>query len=137
MITKLKWKNHPILGNLELSLTNALGKPYNTVILAGENGTGKTTILDTLSTFLNLGTFNAFEYIEYNIEDCIYHIYSQSESNASFGFQSIEKTWMIIQKNILIQIKTLIEITLITIYLIFGIMVLHIQKPDQDLTPKK
>lgn len=86
MITKLKWKNHPILGNLELSLTNALGKPYNTVILAGENGTGKTTILDTLSTFLNLGTFNAFEYIEYNIEDCIYHIYSQSESNASFGF---------------------------------------------------
>ena len=55
MITKLKWKDHPILGNLELNFTNSSGKPYNTIVLAGENGTGKTTILETLSTFLNLG----------------------------------------------------------------------------------
>lgn len=33
MITKLKWKNHSILGNLELDFTNASGIPYNTIIL--------------------------------------------------------------------------------------------------------
>ncbi len=86
MITKLKWKDHPILGNLELNFTNSSGKPYNTIVLAGENGTGKTTILETLSTFLNLGTINAFEYIDYNIENCIYHIYPQNERDANFGF---------------------------------------------------
>ena len=52
MITKIKWNNHEILGNLELDFTKADGSPYSTIILAGENGTGKTTILETLSTFL-------------------------------------------------------------------------------------
>ena len=72
MITKLKWKNHSILGNLELDFTNTSGIPYNTVILAGENGTGKTTILETLATFLNLGTIKPFEYIEYKIDNDIF-----------------------------------------------------------------
>lgn len=53
MITKLKWKDHPILGNLELNFTNSSGKPYNTIVLAGENGTGKTTILETLIFLIN------------------------------------------------------------------------------------
>ena len=55
MITKVKWNNHEILGNLELNFTKDDGSPYSTIVLAGENGTGKTTILETLSTFLNLG----------------------------------------------------------------------------------
>ena len=86
MITKLKWKNHSILGNLELDFTNADGRPYNTIILAGENGTGKTTILETLATFLNLGTIKAFEYIEYKIDNDIFHIYPKTEKDSDFGF---------------------------------------------------
>ena len=69
MITKIKWNNHEILGNLELDFTKADGSPYSTIILAGENGTVKTTILETLSTFLNLGSIEPFEFIEYNIEN--------------------------------------------------------------------
>lgn len=48
---------------------------YNTIILAGENGTGKTTILDTISEFLNLGAVPPFDYIEYKIEDDDFRIY--------------------------------------------------------------
>ena len=43
----------------------ATDKPYNTIVFAGENGTGKTTILSTLNTFLCLHSFVPFESIEY------------------------------------------------------------------------
>lgn len=76
MIKRIKWKDHPILGNLELDFTkNGGNKIYNTIVLIGENGTGKTTILDTLSTFLNLKSFEFFDYIEYKIEDNEFKIY--------------------------------------------------------------
>lgn len=42
MMSKIKWKNHSVLGNLELDFTKDDGGVYNTIILAGENGTGKT-----------------------------------------------------------------------------------------------
>lgn len=65
-IKKIKWKDHPILGNLELDLINSVtGQPFESVVFAGENGTGKTTILQTISTFLNIGSFEHFDFIEY------------------------------------------------------------------------
>ena len=68
-IRKVKWANHPILGNLELNFINpTTNKPYSTIVLAGENGTGKTTILETLNTFLSIGSFEPFNAIEYEIE---------------------------------------------------------------------
>lgn len=69
-IRKVKWANHPILGNLELDFVNpATNKAYSTIVLAGENGTGKTTILETLNTFLSIGSFEPFDGIEYEVED--------------------------------------------------------------------
>ena len=65
MIKTVKWKDHPSLGNLELDFCKDDGAPYNTIILAGENGTGKTTVLETLSEFLTLGSIKNFEYIRY------------------------------------------------------------------------
>lgn len=68
-IKKIKWSNHPVLGNLELDFTNnSTGIPYDNIILAGENGTGKTTILESLAKFLNLGSFEYFDYIEYIVD---------------------------------------------------------------------
>ena len=84
MITKVKWNNHEILGNLELNFTKNDGSPYSTIVLAGENGTGKTTILETLSTFLNLGSIEPFEFIEYKIENDLYTITPLSENNKRF-----------------------------------------------------
>lgn len=89
MITKLKWKSHPVLGDLKLDFTNN-GKIYDTIILAGENGSGKTTILDTLSTFLNLGSIVPFDYIEYKIERKQFRLYYDSEENASYGYHKRE-----------------------------------------------
>ena len=86
MIRKIKWNNHNILGNLEIDFTKPDGSVYNTIVLAGENGTGKTTILDTLSTFLNLGSIEAFEYIKYVADGVKYTIKPIPDNHPEFGF---------------------------------------------------
>ena len=74
MITAIKWNNHSILGNLELNFTKKDGTAYETIIFAGENGSGKTAILETISTFLNLETIEPFKYIKYSINNTEYEI---------------------------------------------------------------
>lgn len=72
-IRKVKWKDHPVLGDLLLDFINtASGQPFGTIIFAGENGTGKSTILEDLGSFLNIGSFEKFEYIEYTVNGNIY-----------------------------------------------------------------
>lgn len=136
MITKIKWNNHEILGNLELDFTKADGSPYSTIILAGENGTGKTTILETLSTFLNLGSIEPFEFIEYNIENNLYTIIPLSEDNKQLGFHKrickIDG-----QPKILDPIVIIILIPLSMIFLISDIMDVLIQRHAQDLQQTK
>ena len=65
MIRKIKWKNHKVLGNLELDFTRSDGGIYNTIILAGENGSGKTTILESISKYLTMEISQNVEYWEY------------------------------------------------------------------------
>jgi len=65
-IRKIKFHQHPVLGDLELNLVNQeTGLPYDTIVFAGENGTGKTSILESLSTFLNKRSIRSFSRIEY------------------------------------------------------------------------
>ena len=85
MIKRIKWKNYQALGNLELDFCKADGTPYSTIILAGDNGTGKTTILDTLSTFLSLYSMLPFDFIEYGIGSETYRI-TPDERNGNIGF---------------------------------------------------
>ena len=87
MIREIKWHNHKILGNLELNFTKPDGTPYNTIVLAGENGVGKTTILETLATFLNLETMEPFEYIKYIVDGIPYTIFPESDLR-EYGFHS-------------------------------------------------
>lgn len=48
-LTHLRIKDHPILGNLDIDLTNKkTGKPYSIVAFVGENGCGKTTLLNEI-----------------------------------------------------------------------------------------
>lgn len=91
-IKKVKWNNHPILGNLELDFTNPVtGEPFSNILFAGENGSGKTTILESISTFLNLGSFENFEYIEYIVDGELFKAKPQSgQDNSKFGFHIIE-----------------------------------------------
>lgn len=72
LISKVQWKDHPILGNLLLDFSTPSGGAYKTVVLAGENGAGKSSVLDTLSKFLNLGPITPFECIEYLVDGQLY-----------------------------------------------------------------
>ena len=47
-IRKVEFLNHPILGNLSLDFCDTNGHAADTAIFAGENGVGKSTILNTL-----------------------------------------------------------------------------------------
>lgn len=47
-IRKISFFNHPILRNLELDFCDGNEKCVDTVILAGENGTGKSTIINAI-----------------------------------------------------------------------------------------
>lgn len=89
-IRKIKWKNHSILGNLELDLTtSSTGEDFDNIIFAGENGTGKTSILETMSTFLNAGTFEHFEYIEFSIGNDIFTAIPTTDGNTHKNFFDI------------------------------------------------
>lgn len=84
-IRKLKYKNDEILGNLELDFVNpTTNKPYSTVVLVGENGTGKTTILKTISDYINIITLRPFDYIEYEAEGREYRIEPLQNGNPTF-----------------------------------------------------
>lgn len=89
-IRKIKYHQHPILGDLELDLVNPnTGLPYNTIVFAGENGTGKTTVLSTLNTFLCLHSFEPFERIEYEVDGRLFAVVSTgSGSDNKFGFHN-------------------------------------------------
>lgn len=89
-LRKIKWNNHPVLGDLALNfINNKTGKPYSTILLAGENGTGKSTILEAISDFLNLGPYVNFEYIEYEIGGDIYKTSKPTVENMPLTFFDI------------------------------------------------
>ncbi len=44
-LKSIQFVNHKILGNLLLDFCDEKGKPVDTIIIAGENGTGKSTLL--------------------------------------------------------------------------------------------
>jgi len=89
-IRKVKWKDHPVLGDLLLDFINsATGEPSATIVFAGENGTGKSTILEDLSSFLNLGSFEGFELIEYAVNGDIYKAVPTSETTTIPNFFDI------------------------------------------------
>lgn len=52
-ITRIQLSNHPVLGSIDMNFCRDDGTPYNNIVFAGENGCGKTTILDFLNGFTN------------------------------------------------------------------------------------
>lgn len=85
MIKRIQWKGSNVLGNLELDFTKPDGTPYNTIIIAGENGSGKTNILETLATFLNLGSFDPLEEVTYEVNGVTYTL-TPADINSKMGF---------------------------------------------------
>lgn len=71
------------MGDLSLSFVDENGEPYNTIVFAGENGTGKTTILRTISSICSKLDQNCE--IECKIED------SDIEKLRELGFTYVIK----------------------------------------------
>jgi len=56
----IRFKNHKILGDLEIDFRDKKGETYNNIIFVGENGCGKTTLLRELNNFPNQVHFRDF-----------------------------------------------------------------------------
>lgn len=53
-ILTVEFKNDELLGDLTLNLSNSGANPSDTIILAGENGCGKTSVLEAIYKFSEL-----------------------------------------------------------------------------------
>lgn len=85
-IRKVKWKNHPVLKELELDFTKPDGTVYDSIVLIGENGSGKTSVMESIGTFLNIGPFDDFEYLEFEANGETYRALHRdaNQHNATF-----------------------------------------------------
>jgi ABC-type Mn2+/Zn2+ transport system ATPase subunit len=92
-IKKIKWNNHPVLKNLELDFTDATtGNIFDTILFVGENGTGKTAILESINTLIEgINGFYCFDYIEYVINGLTYKAIPQTRIPNAPNFFNIEK----------------------------------------------
>jgi predicted ATPase len=52
-IRHVTFKNHPFFGDLDIDFTDKNGNTVNNIILAGENGAGKSRLLNTIFDFTN------------------------------------------------------------------------------------
>lgn len=66
-IKEIKFHSHPILGELMLNFTKDDGSIYDNVIFIGENGVGKSSIIEGMANFLNKKAFDGLEYIKYDV----------------------------------------------------------------------
>ena len=65
MLTGIEIKNHPFLGDVELSFTKENGECFSTVLFVGENGSGKTSLL------AELASYNKSQYIFNRQRNCV------------------------------------------------------------------
>lgn len=85
-ISRVSFLNHPILGNLQLDFRDQHGDPVKTIILAGENGTGKSTILDSLYRIVSRSENIDFEAdVEFVIDSKAQWWHYRNENNKLLG----------------------------------------------------
>ena len=68
MLKYIEFENHYKIGNLKLNFGKNENEAFKTIVLVGENGTGKTSILEALSGFQKGGYLNDFS----NVKKVVY-----------------------------------------------------------------
>lgn len=80
-IKNITFKNHPILGNLHIDFCGLDGNAADTVIIAGENGTGKSTVIDAIYQALCFASTNEVSMlIDLDGEDVLVEYYWREEN---------------------------------------------------------
>ena len=87
-ILKIYCKNHALFKNLEFDFSKNATEGYDTIILTGENGTGKTTLFRELDFFLKGKglSFDAIDYLNDSNKDL--HLVTIDKSK-TYGFHDI------------------------------------------------
>ena len=96
-ILEIKYKKHNILNNLILDFKNN-HNGYKKIVIIGNNGCGKTTILKNINDFINSNTLEMSEITYFNDNDELLKLQSVDKS-LTFGFHNIIKNGKIIQNN--------------------------------------
>lgn len=72
-IRKIRYKNHPLFGNTEFDFTDSEGNVVDNIIIAGENGVGKSRLMEDIYKFSKLEfpreKENTLIYFEIEISD--------------------------------------------------------------------
>lgn len=80
-IRKVEYIGHPVLGDLKLDFTDLNNKSLETIIIAGENGVGKSTLINSLySLCSNPIPIAKMEKYEFEIDENIYN-YKKTKVN--------------------------------------------------------
>lgn len=72
VLLEVEWVDHPILHDLKLDFRKPDGTPYRTIVIAGENGTGKTSILTSINDLMAGKPTPTLEQATYESNGCIY-----------------------------------------------------------------
>jgi len=89
-IRKITFRDHPVLGNLTLNFCDENGKAVDTVIFAGENGSGKSTILNAIYNSIDSVLYH-FIYIEWETDGAIHYLNIKQMDNQLFGEDDLHK----------------------------------------------
>ena len=80
-IRKVEYVGHPVLGDFKVDFTDLNNKSVDTIIIAGENGVGKSTLLNSLySLCSNSMPISKIEKYEFEINGVIYN-YEKTKLN--------------------------------------------------------
>lgn len=67
-IKKVKFNQHPILGDAEFDFCDESGRAANMVIIAGENGVGKSKLIEALYNFASKESNGSSFTVNYEID---------------------------------------------------------------------
>lgn len=91
MLLDISWTNNAILHDLKLDFRKPDGTPYKTIVIAGENGTGKTSVLSSINDLMKGKATPSIEQVTYEHNGDTY-IVTPDRNNPKNGFYNRQNT---------------------------------------------